>query len=202
MYLVESNSGGAIACMLLELVFLGTWPAILAHLERRGTYLDYSLANLLTAVVIALTVGQIGDAKFGLRNFIPQLSQLQKNWPSIMFAMAGGVFLSLENLSQQYAWALVGLSVTEVITSSIAIVLGQCCYQIMDNQFRIYLDVYNEEDKTSVGSAEYLVEVENNRAIKVFGKTIWLGLSVTFFGGVCYSLFSPAFNLATTINST
>ncbi|KAK4477576.1 hypothetical protein RD792_016811 [Penstemon davidsonii] len=73
-------------------------------------------------------------------------------------------------------------------------------------------DVYNEEDKTSVGSAEYLVEVENNRAVKVernflnatiiyfkqvFGKTIWLGLSVTFFGGVCYSLFSPALNLAT-----
>lgn len=32
---------------------------------------------------------------------------------------------------------------------------------------------------------------------KVFGKSIWLGLSITFFAGVCYALFSPAFNLAT-----
>lgn len=32
---------------------------------------------------------------------------------------------------------------------------------------------------------------------QVFGKSIWIGLGVTFFAGVCYSLFSPAFNLAT-----
>lgn len=80
MYLVESK-GGAIACMLLALVFLGTWPAILALLERRGrlpqhTYLDYSFINLLTAVVIALTVGQIGDSKPNMPNFIDQLSQV------------------------------------------------------------------------------------------------------------------------------
>lgn len=81
MYLVESK-GGAIACMLLALVFLGTWPAILAQLERRGrlpqhTYLDYSFTNFLTAVVIALTVGQIGDGKPNMPNFITQLSQVQ-----------------------------------------------------------------------------------------------------------------------------
>lgn len=81
MYLVESK-GGAIACMLLALVFLGTWPAILALLERRGrlpqhTYLDYSVINLLTAVVIALTAGQIGDSKPNMPNFIDQLSQVQ-----------------------------------------------------------------------------------------------------------------------------
>lgn len=41
------------------------------------------------------------------------------------------------------------------------------------------------------------MELEENRAIKVFGKSVWLGLSITFFAGVCYALFSPAFNLAT-----
>ncbi|KAK4477575.1 hypothetical protein RD792_016810 [Penstemon davidsonii] len=139
--------------MLLGLVFLGTWPAILAHLERRGTYLDYSLKNLLTAVVIALTVGQIGDAKFGLPNFIPQLSQLQENWPSIMFAMAGGVlFLSLENLSQQYAWALVGLSVTEVITSSIAIVVGTTLNYFLDDRI-------NKEEILFPGVGCFLIAV-------------------------------------------
>lgn len=46
------------------------------------------------------------------------------NWPGILIAMAGGVLFSLGNLSTQYAWAIVGLSVAEVITSSIAVVLG------------------------------------------------------------------------------
>lgn len=115
MYLVESK-GGAIACMLLALFFLGTWPAILTLLERRGrlpqhTYLDYSITNLLAAVIIALTFGQIGNSTPDMPNFLTQLSQ--DNWPCVLFAMAGGIVLSIGNLSTQYAWAFVGLSVTE-----------------------------------------------------------------------------------------
>ena len=49
---------------------------------------------------------------------------MQDNWPSVLFAMAGGVVLSLGNLSTQYALAFVGLSVTEVITASITVVIG------------------------------------------------------------------------------
>ncbi|XP_012840585.1 PREDICTED: ureide permease 1-like [Erythranthe guttata] len=258
MYLVESK-GGAIGCMLIALVFLGTWPAILAYLERRGrlpqhTYLDYSITNLLTAVVIALTVGQIGRDKPDIPNFITQLLRLWiyiaslDNWPCILIAMAGGVFLSLGNLSTQYAWAFVGLSVTEVITSSIAVVLGTTlnyflddrinraeilfpgvgCFLVAvclgsavhssnaaDNEKKLvrlsnsretisYQDESKDlengthkEEKAKVGSAHHLIELENKRAIKVFGKSIWLGLSITFFAGVCYSLFSPTFNLAT-----
>lgn len=49
---------------------------------------------------------------------------MQDNLPSVMFAMVGGIVLSLGNLSTQYAWAFVGLSVTEVITSSITVVIG------------------------------------------------------------------------------
>ncbi|KAG8366954.1 hypothetical protein BUALT_Bualt16G0022000 [Buddleja alternifolia] len=263
MYLVESK-GGAMACMLIALVFLGTWPAILAWLERRGrlpqhTYLDYSITNFLTAVVIAFTVGQIGDAKPGMPNFITQLSQ--DNWPCILIAMAGGIFLCLGNLSTQYAWAFVGLSVTEVVTSSMAVVLGTTLNYFLDDRINraeilfpgvgcflvavclgsavhssnaadnaaklgdlsnkckegtmeMVISDYREtvscqdgttdiehgitkEEKAKVGSADYLIELENNRAIKVFGKSIWIGLGITFFAGVCYALFSPAFNLAT-----
>lgn len=56
--------------------------------------------------------------------FLKTLLLLQDNWPSVMFAMAGGIVLSLGNLATQYAWALVGLSVTEVVTSSITVVIG------------------------------------------------------------------------------
>jgi hypothetical protein len=124
--LVIEDKAGAIALMLASLLLLGTWPALLTLLERRGrlpqhTYLDYSLTNFLAAVLVALTFGQlVGGAK---PDFIPQLSQ--DNWPSVLFAMAGGVALSVGNLSTQYAWAYVGLSVTEVISCSMVVVIGE-----------------------------------------------------------------------------
>ncbi|CAH2045510.1 unnamed protein product [Thlaspi arvense] len=85
MYMIESK-GGAITCVLLALLFLGTWPAIMTLTERRGrlpqhTYLDYTI-----------TLGQIGPSR---PNFITQLSQ--DNWQSVMFAMAGGIVLNLGN---------------------------------------------------------------------------------------------------------
>ncbi|XP_062087188.1 ureide permease 3-like [Humulus lupulus] len=51
-----------------------------------------------------------------------------------MFAMEGGVVLSLGNLSTQYAWAFVGLSVTEVITASITVVIGTTLNYFLDNR--------------------------------------------------------------------
>ncbi|CAO2830210.1 unnamed protein product [Amaranthus hypochondriacus] len=245
MLLIESK-GGAIACMLLSLLFLGTWPAVLAFLERRGrlpqhTYLDYSITNLLAAVIIALTLGQIGDSRPDMPNFITQLHQ--DNWPSVLFAMAGGIVLSIGNLSTQYAWALVGLSVVEVVSSSItvvigttlnyflddkinkadilfpgvacflvAVILGSCVHSsnASDNKKKLgqlssgcvvtSMDPEKGKDdkvEAAFGTAEFLIELENKRSIKVFNRSIWLGLAITFFAGACFSLFSPAFNLAT-----
>ncbi|XP_057482662.1 ureide permease 1-like isoform X1 [Actinidia eriantha] len=259
MYVVESK-GGAIVCMLFSLFFLGTWPAIMTLLERRGrlpqhTYLDYTMTNLLAAVIIAFTFGEIGSGEL---NFLTQLPQ--DNWPSVLFAMAGGVVLSIGNLSTQYAWAFVGLSVTEVITSSITVVIGTTlnyylddkinraeilfpgvgCFLVAvcfgsavhasnsaDNRAKLSSfsndnktgegaadisvsketnlnidivgtkDLENGSEKAKVGSAGFLIELENRRAIKVFGKSTMIGLTITFFAGICFSLFSPAFNLAT-----
>ncbi|RID60192.1 hypothetical protein BRARA_F03369 [Brassica rapa] len=47
------------------------------------------------------------------------------------------------------------------------------------------------------GSAAFLIELEKQRAIKVTGRSTTIGLAITFFAGICFSLFSPAFNLAT-----
>lgn len=81
MYVVESK-GGAIVCMLLSLLFLGTWPALLTLVERRGklpqhTYLDYSLTNFLAALIIALSFGEIGKSTPETPNFLVQLSQVE-----------------------------------------------------------------------------------------------------------------------------
>jgi hypothetical protein len=50
---------------------------------------------------------------------------MQDQWPSILFAAAGGVTLSLGTLATQYGWAFVGLSVTEVMASSLKVVIGK-----------------------------------------------------------------------------
>ncbi|KAK4763340.1 hypothetical protein SAY86_009108 [Trapa natans] len=263
MYVVESK-GGAIACMLLALFFLGTWPAVLTLLERRGrlpqhTYLDYTITNLLAAVIIAFTFGEIRNGTPQAPNFLEQLSQ--DNFPSVIFAMIGGIVLSLGNLATQYAWALVGLSVTEVVTSSITVVIGTTLNYFLDDKInkaeilfpgvgcfliavclgsavhasnaadnraklnslpennelvavkgiapssgRAYAseggpkDVENGsrmEEKAKAGTADFLLQLEKRRAIKVFGKGTMIGLVITFFAGFCFSLFSPAFNLAT-----
>lgn len=86
MYMIESK-GGAISCMLLALLFLGTWPAIMTLTERRGrlpqhTYLDYTITNLLAAVIIAFTLGQIGPSR---PNFITQLSQVSNLYTHTYF---------------------------------------------------------------------------------------------------------------------
>uniref|UniRef100_A0ACD5UGS6 Uncharacterized protein n=1 Tax=Avena sativa TaxID=4498 RepID=A0ACD5UGS6_AVESA len=248
--------------MCASLLFLGTWPALLTLLERRGrlpqhTYLDYSITNLLAAVLIALAFRQLGEAKHNMPNFFSQLGQ--DNWPSVLFAMAGGVVLSIGNLSTQYALAYVGLSLTEVISSSMVVVIGTTLNYFLDKRINraeilftgvacflaavilgsavpqiatnlgilfpishSYFAMTNGGRKTrkqvidkdaprdmengasadyatkaEAGTAEYLIELEEKRSIKVFGSSTYIGLGIVFFAGVCFSLFSPAFNLAT-----
>ncbi|XP_022149068.1 ureide permease 1-like isoform X1 [Momordica charantia] len=259
MYVVETKEG-AIACMVLSLFCLGTFPALLTLLERRGrlpqhTFLDYTITNFLAAVIFALTLGQFGKSSPDRPNFIQQLSQ--DNWPSVLFAMAGGVALSIGNLSSQYAWAFVGLSVAEVIICSIIVILGSTVNYFLDGKInraeilfpgvacfliavclgsavhssntadnkakleRLSANLKKESKEidastissrveskdlenadcssrnAKAGTADFLVQLENRRSIKVSGKSTLIGLCITFFAGVCLSLFSPAFNLAT-----
>ncbi|CAH2033890.1 unnamed protein product [Thlaspi arvense] len=246
-YVVESK-GGAIACMTLSLLCLGTWPALLALLERRGrlpqhTYLDYSITNFLSAIFIAFVFGGVSGSTPEAPSFTTQLTQIQDNWPSVLFAMAGGVGLSIGNLATQYALAFVGLSVTEVTAASITVVIGTTVNYFLDNRLnradilfsgvvcflvavclgsavhssnsadveaKLGKTVNNEErqrlfgeeekeemENVKEGTAAFLLAVENTRAIKVFGKSMVVGLGITFFAGLSFSLFSPLFNLAT-----
>ncbi|GAU51786.1 hypothetical protein TSUD_415720 [Trifolium subterraneum] len=161
--------------------------------------------------------------------------------------MAGGVVLSIGNLSSQYVWAFVGLSVAGVITSSIIVVIGTTLNYFLDDKinkaeilfpgvgcffvavclgFTVHLSniadnkaklkEYASDNKdvvaqgtsfsTSKEASEETVDskdLENGSdpsptyKVKVFGKSTFIGLALTFFGGISFSLFSPAFNLAT-----
>jgi hypothetical protein len=69
---------------------------------------------------------------------------MQDNWHSVLFAMAGGVVLSVGNLCTQYAWAYVGLSVTEVIVASMVVVIGKFIssanYSSLSTHYSLFFD--------------------------------------------------------------
>ncbi|XP_044970263.1 ureide permease 2-like [Hordeum vulgare subsp. vulgare] len=138
MYLVK-DIGRDIGLMVASLVLLGTWPVVLTVLEHRGrlpqhTYLDYYITNFLAAVLIALTFSQIGGNTPETPNFLTQLTKPQNYWSSIMFALAGGVVITLGTVATQYGWAYVGLSVTEVMASSLKVVIGTTLNYFLDGR--------------------------------------------------------------------
>nr|TKW00631.1 hypothetical protein SEVIR_8G123700v2 [Setaria viridis] len=80
MYIVESK-GGAIALILVATLCGGSFVPAMLLMERKGRwpqhiYLDYSIANFLVAVLLAVTVGPIGESKAGMPNFFTQLGQV------------------------------------------------------------------------------------------------------------------------------
>ncbi|KAF8646327.1 hypothetical protein HU200_065904 [Digitaria exilis] len=260
--LVEDR-GGIVALLLVSLFFHGTWPALVTLLERRGrlpqhTYLDYSITNLLAAIIMALTLGQAGESTNGTPKFFSQVAQ--DNWPSVLFAMAGGIALGLANLLLQYAFAFLGLSVTTVIFTCLVAVTGttmnyfldgrinraailfpgvgcfliaallgsvvhasnvkddkdklsmsgiQSCPKGTNNCFAVMMVHHPEElenghgralstiSQAEVGTAEFVIQVEERRSIKVFGSDKLLGIGLVLLSTVCASICSVASNLAT-----
>ncbi|GJN34918.1 hypothetical protein PR202_gb23627 [Eleusine coracana subsp. coracana] len=75
---------------------------------------------------------------------------MQDNWPSIMFAMVGGVTLSLGTLGTQYALAFVGLSVTEVVAASLKVVIGTTLNYFLDGRM-------NKAEVLFPGVASFLI---------------------------------------------
>ncbi|KAG7655521.1 Ureide permease [Arabidopsis suecica] len=220
-YVVESK-GGAILCLLLSLLCLGTWPALMALLERRGrlpqhTYLDYSITNFLAAIFIAFVFGGIGESTHEAPSFITQFTQIQDNWPSVLFAMAGTtVNYFLDNglnradiLFSGVGCFLVAVCLGSAVHSSnsadIKAKLGKLsgdCETVTPEECQRLFGVEEEEEEKEMenvkeGSAAFLIALENKRAIKVLGKSMVVGLGITFFAGLSFSLFSPLFNLAT-----
>jgi len=133
---VMKDEVGAIALMVVSLWCLGSWPALFNVLEQRGrvpmhTYLDYTIANFAVALLFAFTLGEIGPGTNEFPNFITQL--FQENGASVAFAMFGGLALCLGNMGMQYSLAFVGISLTEVVSASLAVVLGTTVNYFLDD---------------------------------------------------------------------
>ncbi|CAN5963260.1 unnamed protein product [Sphagnum jensenii] len=249
---IMSDKGVAIVLMIISLWCLGSWPALFNVLERRGrvpmhTYMDYTIATYCVAVGFALTLGEIGGSSANYPNFTTQL--FQNNGPSVAFAMLGGLVLCLGNISMQYSLAFVGISLTEVVSASVAVVVGTSVNYFLDHRMNRAIILFpgvacflvavvlgsfchasnaadialklnskpiteegrgscsrfpiggeewgSETTELAMGSAEFLHNLEDQRAIKIKGRSVGFGLGIALFTGACYALFSPLFNLAT-----
>eukprot|EP00249_Psilotum_nudum_P009078 c21694_g1_i1 orf=280-1566(-) len=132
------EKGGAIAMMVLSLWCLGSWPVFFNILERRGrlpqhTYLDYAISTFSVAAIFAFTIGEIGGHPSDPNNFIGQLLQIRENALSASIAMLSGLALCIGNIAVQYSLAFLGISLTEVVSASVAVIGGTTINYFLDN---------------------------------------------------------------------
>ncbi|PKI53352.1 hypothetical protein CRG98_026289 [Punica granatum] len=137
------------------------------------TFLDFTITNLSAAVLIAFTFGQILKGTPEALNFLEKLSQ--ENFPPVGFTMIGGIVLSLGNLAMQYARAFVSLSITEVITTSIAVVIGTTLNYFLDYKINkaetLFPGVGCFLIAFCLGSAVHVLNAADNRAkLNAFSK--------------------------------
>ncbi|KAG6429784.1 hypothetical protein SASPL_107837 [Salvia splendens] len=200
MYRVESK-GGAIACMLLALSFLGTWPALLTLLERQGrlpqhTYLDYTITNLLAAIIIAFTfVTEVMTSSITvvigttLNYFLDgKINKAEILFPGVgcfLTAVCFGTAVHSSNADDNKA----KLAIYSIDRKGTAVDKNAHASKETNGN----KDLENGGDKAKYGTADFLIELENKRAIKVFGKGTYIGLGITFFARLCLSFFTPAF---------
>ncbi|KAL5549133.1 hypothetical protein UlMin_004364 [Ulmus minor] len=114
------------------------------------------------------------------------------NWHSILIAMAGGIALSLGNLATRYAWAFVGyqhnlellldgkINKAEILFPGvtcflIAVCLGSAVHSSNAAGNKVKLQSLSDDledgsgssTKAKAGTADFVVELENRRSIKV-----------------------------------
>ncbi|KAK9901140.1 hypothetical protein M0R45_002268 [Rubus argutus] len=220
MYVVESK-GGAIACMLLALFLLGTWPAIGSSTPDMPNFITQLSQDNWPCFIcnggrdspLPWKSGHTVCFCFGW--FVSDRSDHCKITVvigTVLNYFLDGKINRADILFPGVACFLIAVCLGSAVHSSNAadnkVKLdslpsdkkgGEKALQEIPNKDGLKdLESGNgSAEKANFGTADFLVQLENQRAIKVFGKRNFIGLAITFFAGACFSLFSPAFNLAT-----
>ena len=122
MVIVESYTVAVILCIITMLCW-GSWANTqkLASKEWRFQlfYWDYALGVLILALVLAFTMGSIGESG---RSFLDDIAQAHKR--SLASAFLGGVIFNLSNILLVAAIDIAGLAVAFPIGVGLALVLG------------------------------------------------------------------------------
>lgn len=144
-------------------------------------YWDYSIGLIITALILGLTMGSIGDEG---RSMLQDIAQADAR--SIGFALLGGVIFNLSNLLIVAAIAIAGLSVAFPIAVGLALVLGVLINYINvpeGNSFLLFLGV------GMVVIAMILNGIASRKAAKSKGKTSSKGIIVSVISGLIMAFF-------------
>ena len=112
----------ALLLIVVSMLCWGSWPNLskaLPNWRLEYFYLDYMFGGVLTAILLAATMGSSGV--FGL-DFVGRLHEAGMR--EIISAFLGGLVWSVGNILMVNAIAIAGLAVAFPVTSALGIVLG------------------------------------------------------------------------------
>jgi glucose uptake protein len=111
----------AIFLMILSMVCWGSWASTYKAARWRFElyYFDFSFGLLLTAIILAFTVGSMGFDGF---SFLDDLSHAGKR--ASFYAFLAGVVFNLANMLLVAAIAVAGMAVAYPITAGLVLIIG------------------------------------------------------------------------------
>lgn len=122
MFIIHSYTLAVIFC-IITMICWGSWANTLKLSSKDWPfqlyYWDYSIGLVLTALLLAFTLGSMGSSG---RAFLPDL--LQANSRALGSAFLGGVIFNLSNLLIVAATAIAGMAVAFPIAVGLALVIG------------------------------------------------------------------------------
>lgn len=122
MFVLESYPAAVVFCIITMLCW-GSWANTQKLAGRSWRfelfYWDYVIGVLLTALILAFTMGSMGDKG---RPFLADLQQAQ--WPVQGWALLGGVVFNAANILLVAAIALAGMAVAFPVGIGLALIVG------------------------------------------------------------------------------
>lgn len=122
MFVLESYSAAVVFCLITMLCW-GSWANTQKLAGRSWRfelfYWDYVIGVLLMALILAFTMGSIGEKG---RPFIEDIRQAQ--WPAQGWALLGGVVFNAANILLVAAIALAGMAVAFPVGIGLALIVG------------------------------------------------------------------------------
>jgi len=122
MFVLESYAAAVVFCIITMLCW-GSWANTQKLAGRSWRfelfYWDYVIGVLLMALILAFTMGSMGDKG---RPFLEDLAQAQ--WPVQAWALLGGVVFNAANILLVAAIALAGMAVAFPVGIGLALIVG------------------------------------------------------------------------------
>ncbi len=184
MVIVESYALAVILCFVTMLCW-GSWANTqkLAgrHWPFQLYYWDYAVGVLFLALILAFTLGSMGDAG---RNFADDLSQADGG--SLTSAFLGGVIFNLSNILLVAAIDIAGMAVAFPIGVGLALVLGVVTNYLatpVGNPFFLFLGV------ACVVSAIVVDAMAYRRLPSRGAKTTGKGIAISIAAGILMGFF-------------